>query len=146
VKQPPVARNKKEWHRLRASVEITSLLKEEVFDGTSTFAPLSAVLNKTAQTTSAPQLLYPYVRYLPNAYKEHFLAAGPKVKGHDARWVDLGNGFCLHLSDDNKRVAMATHSKLDTPAKLKQAKHALSTFFKGRVNKAGDNTKQYHTK
>jgi hypothetical protein len=51
VKQPPVARDAKEWHRLRASVEITSLLKEEVFDGTSTFAPLSAVLNRTAQTT-----------------------------------------------------------------------------------------------
>ena len=64
VKQPPVARDAKEWHRLREPVEITSLLKEEVFDGTSTFAPLSAVLNRTAQTTSATQLPYPYVRYL----------------------------------------------------------------------------------
>jgi hypothetical protein len=31
VKQPPVARDTKEWHRLRESVEITDLLKEEVF-------------------------------------------------------------------------------------------------------------------
>jgi hypothetical protein len=108
VKQPPVARDKKEWHRFRASVEITSLSKEEVFDGTSTFAPLSAVLNKTAQTTSAPQLLYPYVRYLPNAHKEHFLAASPEGhKGPDGRWMDLGNGFGLHLGDENKRMAMA---------------------------------------
>jgi hypothetical protein len=45
VKQPPVARDKKEWHRLREPVEITPLLKEEVFDDTSRFAPLSAVLN-----------------------------------------------------------------------------------------------------
>jgi hypothetical protein len=77
VKQPPVAREAKEWHRFREPVEIASLLKEEVFDGTSTFAPLSAVLNRTAQTTSATQLLYlyPYVRYayLPNASKTHFL-------------------------------------------------------------------------
>ena len=94
----------KEWHRLREPVEITSLLKEEVFDGTSTFAPLSAVLNRTAQTTSATQLLYPYVRYLPNAHKEHFLAARPKgSKGQDGRWLDLGNGLGLHLSDANKR-------------------------------------------
>jgi hypothetical protein len=41
-------------------------------------APLSAVLNRTAQTTSATQLLCHYVRYLPNAHKEHFLAARPK--------------------------------------------------------------------
>jgi hypothetical protein len=31
VKQPPVARDEAEWHRLRADVEITSLLKAEVF-------------------------------------------------------------------------------------------------------------------
>ena len=94
VKQPPVARDAKEWHGFRASVEITSLLKQEVFDGTSTFAPLSAVLNKTAQTTSATQLLYPYVRYLPNASKKHFLTARPKGSmGPDGRWFDLGNGF-----------------------------------------------------
>jgi hypothetical protein len=147
VKQPPVARDAKEWHGFRASVEITSLLKEEVFDGTSTFAPLSAVLNKTAQTTSATQLLCPYVRYLPNAHKEHFLAARPKgQRGNDARWLNLGNGFGLHLGDENKRTAMETHSKLDTPAKLQQAKYYLSTFFKGRVNKVGDKTKQYRTK
>jgi hypothetical protein len=39
VKQPPVARNASEWHRLGASVEVmsyhTPLLKEEVFDDTS---------------------------------------------------------------------------------------------------------------
>jgi hypothetical protein len=68
VKQPPVARNAREWHRLRASVEITPLLKEEVFDDTSRFAPLSAVLNNTRQTNTGTQLLYPHVRYLPNAH------------------------------------------------------------------------------
>jgi hypothetical protein len=50
VKQPPVARDKKEWHRLRAPVEITPLLKEGVFDDTSRFAPLSAVLNSQVST------------------------------------------------------------------------------------------------
>jgi hypothetical protein len=79
VNQPPVARNNSEWHRLRASVEITDLLKEEVFDKTSRFAPLSAVLNRTAQTNSAAQLLYPYVRYLPNAHREYFLANNPPM-------------------------------------------------------------------
>jgi hypothetical protein len=49
--------------------------------------------------------------YLPNAHKEHFLAARPKVKGHGGRWVDLGNGFGLHLSDANKRTAMEAHKK-----------------------------------
>jgi hypothetical protein len=34
VKQPTVARYAIEWHRVRASVEITSLLKEEVLDDT----------------------------------------------------------------------------------------------------------------
>ena len=66
VKQPPVARDKKEWHRLRASVEITDLLKEEVFADRSAYSALSAVLNNTRQTNSATQLLYPYVRCLPN--------------------------------------------------------------------------------
>jgi hypothetical protein len=127
-----VAWDAKEWHGFRASVEITSLLNQEVFDGTSTFAPLSAVLNKTAQTTSATQLLCPYVRYLPTASKKHFLTARPKGQsGHDGRWYDLGNGFGVYLGDENKRTAMETHSKLGTPAKLKKAKYALSTFFKG---------------
>jgi hypothetical protein len=119
VKQPPVARDKKEWHRFRASVEMTPLLKEEVFDDTSTFAPLSAVLNNTKQTNSGTQLLYPYVRYLPNAHKEDFLAARPKgSRAPDGRWFDLGNGFGLHLSDANKVTAMAAHKKLGTPRKL----------------------------
>ena len=138
VKQPPVARNASEWHRLRASVEITSLLKEEVFDDTSRFAPLSAVLNRTAQTTSATQLLYPYVRYLPNASKKHFLTARPKGQvGKGGRWYDLGNGFGVYLSDENKRMAMETHSKLDTPSKLGKAKHDLSVFFKGHSRRGG---------
>jgi hypothetical protein len=51
VKQPPVARNASEWHRLRASVGITPLLKDGVFDGTSRFKALSAVLNNTRQTS-----------------------------------------------------------------------------------------------
>jgi hypothetical protein len=55
VKQPPVARDAKEWHGFRASDEITSLLKEVVFDGTSTFAPLTECCleqaRQTAQTT-----------------------------------------------------------------------------------------------
>ena len=42
AKQPPVSRTSSEWHRLCASVEITPLLKEEVFDDTSRFAALSA--------------------------------------------------------------------------------------------------------
>jgi hypothetical protein len=139
VKQPPVARDAKEWHRLREPVEITSLLKGEVFDGTSTFAPpLSAVLNRTAQTTSATQLLYPYVRYLPNASKKHFLTARPKGQvGSGGRWYDLGNGFGVYLSDENKRMAMETHSKLDTPAKLQTAKRDLSVFFKGHSRRGG---------
>jgi hypothetical protein len=87
AKQPPVARDAKEWHRLRKQVEITSLLKEEVFADTSRFAPLSAVLNNTKRTNSGAQLLYPYVRYLPNASKKHFLTARPKGQGgHDGRW------------------------------------------------------------
>jgi hypothetical protein len=44
VKQPPVARDAKEWHRFRAPVEITPLLKEEVFEDRSQFAAPSAVL------------------------------------------------------------------------------------------------------
>jgi hypothetical protein len=72
-----VARDAKEWHRFRAPVEITPLLKEEVFDGTSQFTALSAVLNNTKQTNSGAQLLYPYVRYLPSAAKSvEPLAAG----------------------------------------------------------------------
>ena len=87
VKQPPVARDAKEWHRFRAPVEITPLLKDEVFDGTSQFTALSAVLNNTKQTNSGAQLLYPYVRYLPNASKKHFLTARPKgSKGPGGRW------------------------------------------------------------
>jgi hypothetical protein len=89
VKQPPVARDKKEWHRFRASVEITSLLKAEVFAKTSAFAALSAVLNNTRQTNSGTQLLYPDVRCLPNASKKHFLTARPKgPRGPDGRWLD----------------------------------------------------------
>ena len=104
VKQPPVARDAKEWHRFRASVEITPLLKQAVFEDRSQFAPLSAVLNNTKQTNSGAQLLYPHVGYLPNAHKEHFLPARPKgSKGQDGRWLDLGNGLGLHLSDANKR-------------------------------------------
>jgi hypothetical protein len=51
VKQPPVARDAKEWHRLRASVEITPLLKEEVFAEREIClrSALSAVLNNTKQ-------------------------------------------------------------------------------------------------
>jgi hypothetical protein len=71
VKQPPAARDKREWHRLRADVEITSLLKAEVFADTSAFRALSAVLNNTRQTNSATQLLYPYVRCLPNSHPAH---------------------------------------------------------------------------
>jgi hypothetical protein len=80
VKQPPVARDAAEWHRLRADVGITFLLKAEVFADRSAFRALSAVLNNTRQTNSATQLLYPYVRCLPNASKMHFLAAMPKAK------------------------------------------------------------------
>jgi hypothetical protein len=110
VKQPPVARDKKEWHRFRADVEITSLLKAEVFADRSAFSALSAVLNNTRQTNSAPQLLYPYVRCLPNASKEQFLTARPKgQRGIDGRWLDLGNGFGLYLSETNKATAMAAH-------------------------------------
>jgi hypothetical protein len=138
VKQPPVARDKKEWHRFRAGVEITSLLKAEVFADRSAFSALSAVLNNTRQTNSATQLLYPYVRRLPNASKKHFLTAKLKGQGgKDGRWLDLGNGFGLHLSDENKAAAMAAHSKLDTPAKLQAAKHDLSVFFKGHSRRGG---------
>jgi hypothetical protein len=94
VKQPPVARDAKEWHRLRADVEITSLLKAEVFAERSAFAPLSAVLNNTRQTNSGTQLLYPYVRYLPNASKKHFLTARPKgPRGPGGRWQNAIRGF-----------------------------------------------------
>jgi hypothetical protein len=89
VKQPPVARNASEWHRFRASVEITSLLKEEVFDDTSRFAPLSTECCLEQGSTNYvgdTVAIYPYVRYLPNAHKEHFLAARPKgSSGHDSR-------------------------------------------------------------
>jgi hypothetical protein len=141
VNQPPVARDKKEWHRFRASVEITDLLKEEVFEDTSQFAPLSAVMNDTRLTNSSAQLLCPYVRYLPNAHKDHFLAARPEVGGHpngiDSRWVDLGNGFGLLLSEANKKMAMAAHEKLDTSIKVTQAKNKLSVVFKGHSQPGG---------
>jgi hypothetical protein len=78
------------------------------------------------------------VRYLPSAYKEHFLAAKLKdPTGPGGRWLDLGNGFGLYLSDANKRMAMKTHNQLDTPSKLKQAKHVLSLFFKGQRSWGG---------
>jgi hypothetical protein len=73
------------------------------------------------------------VRCLPNASKKHFLTARPKSinfgRGLDGRWLDLGNGFGLHLSDENKATAMAAHTKLDTPAKLSGAKRDLAVFF-----------------
>ena len=76
--------------------------------------------------------------YTPNAHKEHFLAARPKGQGgHDGRWLDLGNGFGLHLSDENKATAMAAHKKLDTPRKLSSAKEALAVFFKGHSKPGG---------
>jgi hypothetical protein len=77
----------------------------------SQHAWLSAVLNSTGLTNSSAQLLYPHVRYLLNAHKEHFLAARPKgQKGPGGRWLDLGNGFGLYLSDANKRAVMGTRS------------------------------------
>ena len=79
------------------------------------------------------------MRYLPNASKKHFLTARPKGKvGSDSRWYDLGNGFGVYLSDENKRMAMEAHSKLDTPSKLGKAKHDLSVFFKGHCRRGGN--------
>jgi hypothetical protein len=79
------------------------------------------------------------VRYIPNAHKEHFLAARPKgSKGQDGRWLDLGNGFGLHLGDANKRRdAMEAHKKLDTSAQLAKAKSDLFFFFKGHSQRWG---------
>ena len=51
--------------------------------------------------------------------------------------MDLGNGFGLHLSDANKRMAMEAHKKLDTPAKLKGAKRDLAVFFRGHSQRGG---------
>jgi hypothetical protein len=52
--------------------------------------------------------------------------------------LDLGNGFGLHLSDANKRMAMEAHKKLDTPAKLaKKVKSDLSLVFKGHSQRGG---------
>jgi hypothetical protein len=85
VKQPPVARDEKEWYRFRAPVEITDLLKEEVFDDRSTFAPLSAVLNRTAQTsTSATQFLYPLCAVSPQCPQGAF--SGSHAEGQRSRW------------------------------------------------------------
>jgi hypothetical protein len=144
VKQPPAmasgagCEGVAPTSRIRASVEITPLLKQEVFEDRSQFAPLSAVLNNTKQTNSGAQLLYPYVRYLPNASKKHFLTARPKGQvGSDSRWYDVGNGFGVCLSDENKRMAMETHTKLDTPPKMGKAKHDLSVFFKGHSRRGG---------
>jgi hypothetical protein len=96
-------------------------------------------LNNTKQTNSGAQLRYPYVRYLPNASKKHFLTARPKgSRGPDGRWFDLGNGFGVYLSDENKRMAMEPHSKLDTPAKLQTAKRDLPVFFKGHCRRGGN--------
>jgi hypothetical protein len=61
----------------------------------------------------------------------------PKVKGHDGRWFDLGNGFGLHLGDANKVTAMAAHKKLDTPMKVAKAKNTLSVVFKGHSGSGG---------
>jgi hypothetical protein len=106
-------------------------LKEEVFDDTSRFKALSAVLNSTRQTNSSAQLLYPHVRYLPNAHKEHSLEARPKGhSGPAGRWVDFGNGFGLYLGDANKRMVMETHKQLDTFQKVRKAKYMLSRFSK----------------
>jgi hypothetical protein len=52
--------------------------------------------------------------------------------------LDLGNGFGLHLSDENKATAMAAHKKLDTPVKLRTAKQALSVFFRGHSRRGGN--------
>jgi hypothetical protein len=93
-------------------------------------------LNNTKQTNSGAQLLYPYVRYLPNAHKELVITTKGKP-GPDGRWLDLGNGFGLHLGDANKVTAMGAHKKLDTPMKVAKAKKALSLFFKGHSGYGG---------
>jgi hypothetical protein len=37
------------------------------------------------------------------------------------RWYDLGNGFGVYLSGENKGMAMGTHSKPGTPSELGMA-------------------------